>query len=185
MSVVARNSYDQEQVVKRTEIRDQVVAASAPEVVQIQQPVVPATDVVVTDAAPVVEQSLVRNEAVAIDRVTARRALLDRVTQAIWFVAGVLEAALAFRIAFQLLNANTTNAFVRLVNNVTDPFVRPFNGIFDNPTSGTAVLDSGALMAMFVYLFLAWALVRLVWLVFDRSETGARRIVRDEQTGIM
>jgi hypothetical protein len=38
---------------------------------------------------------------------------------------------------------------------------------------------------MIFYLLLAWAVVRLVWPAFDRTETGIRRSVREEQTDIV
>lgn len=190
--MAARDTDDQEQLVRRTDVRDQSVRTiEADDVAERSNGRsyprdAPTTPVVVGGIATrPAEQALVSREVVAVDRVAGRRAQLDRVAHAIWFVASALEAALGFRIAFALLTANPDNGFVSLINRVTDPLVRPFDGIFQNPTaSGGATLDSGAVVAMVVCLVLAWALVRLVWLLFDRTETGVRRTVHDKRTDV-
>ncbi|RIK37005.1 MAG: hypothetical protein DCC58_18580 [Chloroflexi bacterium] len=182
----SRESFDQERVVRRTEVHNVAPAAAEPPVVR--EVVDPATGQVVRQevvpAAPV-EHAAAVSEVTSVDHVVARRAMIDQITRGIWFLAGLLEAALAFRIAFLLFEANPDSGFVRFINAVTDPFVAPFNGIFTTPESEGAVFDSNALLAMFVYLLAAWALVRLVWLLFDRPETGKQRAVRQEQSDIV
>jgi hypothetical protein len=120
-------------------------------------------------------------EDVTIDRVVARRAVLDRVSSLVWFFTGLLEATLALRIVFQLLNANRSSGFVSFIYGFTEPFTRPFQNIFNNPTSGNAVLDSGAVVALIIYALVAWAIVRLIWLAFDRPESGRSRAVSHVQ----
>jgi hypothetical protein len=181
----AREPYDREHVARETEFHDQPT-----DVIDTRQ-VVESTntyqerpsgtyyeDAVVVERPAYNQTTNAVREDVAIDHVVARRAMLDRVSSVIWFAAGLLEAALGLRIVFRLLEANETSGFVSFVYGFTDPFVSPFNGIFNNPTSNGAVLDSGALVAMIIYALATWALVRLIWLLFDRSETGATRSVR-------
>src|SRR3712207_1104762 len=173
-----REPYDQERIVRQTEIHDQPTEVIRTQEVVHAEPVYPARPVgVVYEDSVVVERpaydysaDAVRED-VAIDHVLARRALLDRVSSIIWFAAGLLEAALGLRIVFRLLEANETSGFVRFIYNFTDPFVAPFNGIFNDPASDGAVLDSGALVAMIIYALATWALVRLIWLLFDRAES--------------
>ena len=62
--------------------------------------------------------------------------------------------------------------------------IRP-HGIFSSPESDGAVLDSNALLAMFVYLLATWAIVRLIWLLFDRPETGVRRSVHEQRRDVI
>ena len=121
-------------------------------------------------------------EDVTIDRVVARRAVLDRVSSLIWFFTGLLEATLALRIVFQLLNANRSSGFVSFIYGFTEPFTRPFQNIFNNPSSGNAVLDSGAIVALIIYALVAWAIVRVLWLAFDRPETGRYRAISHVQS---
>jgi len=166
--------------------REQVVVERAPvyDDVVVEQRAAPVYDqVVVNRPTEVVGYNSYgyaaddMREDVTIDRVVARRAVLDRVSSVIWFVTGLLEACLGLRVVFRLLEANVNTGFVSFIYNLTDPFVRPFAGIFNDPTSDGAVLDSGALVAMVIYALIAWALVRLIWLLFDRAETGAYRSV--------
>ena len=185
----ARQPYDEERVVRQSEIHDEPT-----EVIRTAGVVNPREEYVARDADAVVverpvgyvdavgavgrdyEANAVRED-ITIDHVVERRAMLDRVSQIIWFAAGLLEAALGLRIVFRLLEANEASGFVRFIYGLTDPFVAPFNGIFADPAADGAVLDTAAVVAMVIYALATWALVRLIWLLFDRPESGARRSV--------
>lgn len=189
----AREPYDQERIVRHSETHDQPtqslrtteVVHREPEVVVHEHTGhegnrVVREDVVVSQ--PVAHYDYAGNavsEDVTIDHVLARRALLDRISSGIWFVVGLLEVAIGLRVAFKLLEANATSGFVSFIYGLTEPFVRPFQGIFDDPASEGAVLDTAALMAMVIWALVAWAVVRLIWLVLDRSENGVRRSIRE------
>ena len=186
--MATREPFDQERVVRHSETHDEPTdVLPAAEVVQRR----PARDVYEDDAV-VVERPVVQRRAthvpvgydadavredVTIDHVVERRARLDRVSSVIWFVTGVLETLIALRVVFRLLEASTSSGFVRFIYGFTDPFVRPFQGIFADPAADGAVLDSAALTAMVIYALATWGIVRLIWLLFDRAETGARRSV--------
>lgn len=184
----AREPYDQERIVRQTELHDQptdvihtreVVGAAGATPAYPPQPVNAVYEDHVVVERPVYDYaSDAVREDVAIDHVLARRAMLDRVSRVVWFVAGLLEALIGLRVVFRLLEANESSGFVRFVYGFTDPFVAPFNNIFNDPASGGAVLDTGALTAMIIYALATWAIVRLLWLLFDRSETGMSRSVR-------
>lgn len=188
-----RQPYDEERVVRQSEIHDEPteVIRTAGVVNRREHYVERDADAVVVEhpvgyvERPVgyvggvgheYEANAVRED-VTIDHVVERRAMLDRVSQIIWFVAGLLEAALGLRIVFRLLEANEASGFVRFIYGLTDPFVAPFSGIFADPGADGAVLDTAAVVAMIIYALATWALVRLIWLLFDRPETGARRSV--------
>lgn len=178
----AREPYDQERIVRHTEIHDQPTQ-SLPRTEVVQHEVVTPGDRVIREE--VVHQPVTRydyveeavSDNVTIDHVLARRAFLDRVSSVIWFVVGMLEIAIGLRVAFRLLEANESSGFVSFIYNVTEPFVRPFQGIFTDPAADGAVLDTAALMAMVIWAIVAWGIVRLIWLLFDRTETGIRRSV--------
>jgi hypothetical protein len=192
MDMNAREPYDQERIVRHTEIHDQPTEA-LPKAHVVHRESVPVVheDAVYADDHVVREDVVVHqpvrhvdyvndavSENVTIDHVLARRALLDRVSSVIWFVVGMLEVAIGLRVAFRLLEANEASGFVTFIYNITEPFVRPFQGIFADPASEGAVLDTAALMAMIIWAIVAWAIVRMIWLLFDRAETGVRRSVR-------
>lgn len=189
----AHQPYDQERIVRHSEIHEQPtqslrqteVVRREPERV-VHEPAGYGHDHVVREEVvvqrPVTRYDYVDNavsEDVTIDHVLARRALLDRISSAIWFVVGMLEVAIGLRVAFKVLEANETSGFVNFIYGLTEPFVRPFHGIFTDPASEGAVLDTAALMAMVIWALAAWAVVRLIWLLLDRSETGVRRSVRE------
>jgi len=96
------------------------------------------------------------------------RAPLVRVTQMIWFLFGVLEALLGLRFVLKLIAANPDAGFTRFVYSVTDVFMAPFAGLTAEPSAGGMVLEIPVLVAMLAYGLLAWALVRLAWILMDR-----------------
>jgi hypothetical protein len=169
--------FDAERHVRETDIHDEPT-----EVIQRVEPVQSGynrVDAVVERQAYVEPERTTVREDVAIDHVVERRALLDRVSSIIWFFAGLLEIMIGLRVVLRLLEANQDSGFVNFIYGFTDPFVSPFNGIFNNPASGGAVLDSGAIVAMVVYALIAWAIVRLIWLLLDIPDSGARRSVSE------
>ncbi len=82
-------------------------------------------------------------------------------TQIVWYVLGILEFLLAFRFALKLLGANPAAGFVNFVYAMTQLFVAPFVGIFPRVQAGAMAFDWASLLAMLVYFFIAWAVVKL------------------------
>lgn len=84
----------------------------------------------------------------------------------IYFFFGVLEIMLIFRFLFKLTGASLSSGFVRLVYTITGIFILPFEGIFRRGfTQGvetTAVLEPSSIVAILVYILLAWGIVKLV-----------------------
>ena len=95
-----------------------------------------------------------------------QRAATFKATQIIWLLLGILEAAIALRVIFKLIAVNASNSFATLLFNVTDIFVAPFQSLTGAPTSGGMVLEISSLIAMFVYFLIAWAIVKVVTVVF-------------------
>ena len=91
-----------------------------------------------------------------------------KVTQLIWLLLGLLEAALALRVVFKLIGVNAENLFATLVYNVTGLFVAPFASLVGAPQAGGMVLEISTIIAMLVYLLLAWGLERIVYVLFYR-----------------
>ena len=92
----------------------------------------------------------------------------------IYFIFGVLEFLLLFRLIFKLLGANPTSGFVSLIYSITQLFVLPFNGIFPlSTTEGavtTAILEPSTLVAVVVYAILAWGIIQLVAILSRRQQ---------------
>lgn len=84
----------------------------------------------------------------------------------IYFLFGILEVLLAFRLVLKLMGASMSSAFVDLIYNVTGVFILPFEGIFRRGfTQGvetTSVLEPSTLVAILVYTLLAWGIVKMI-----------------------
>jgi hypothetical protein len=97
-----------------------------------------------------------------------QRAATFKATQLIWLLLGILEAMLALRFIFKLIGVNPANAFATLLYSVTGFFVAPFASLTGAPAAGRIVLEISTLIAMIVYLLIAWALERIVYVIFYR-----------------
>ncbi|MEM5776533.1 MAG: hypothetical protein AAGU05_16135, partial [Anaerolineaceae bacterium] len=97
-----------------------------------------------------------------------------KLTQLIWLLVGLLEAALALRFLFRLLGVNEANAFASFLYNLTDIFLAPFANLTGTPAAGSMVLEIPTLIAMAVYLLIGWALDRLIHVLFYRPATAVR-----------
>ena len=84
----------------------------------------------------------------------------------IYFLFGLLEILLAFRLVLKLTGASLASSFVGAIYGITGIFIMPFEGIFRRGfASGletTAVLEPSTLVAIIVYAVVAWGIVRLL-----------------------
>lgn len=84
----------------------------------------------------------------------------------VYYILGVIEVLLAFRLIFKLLGANPASGFVSGIYTLTNIFMSPFTGIF--PTASTrgvetqAVLEPATIVAMIVYALIAWGVAKLI-----------------------
>ncbi len=89
-------------------------------------------------------------------------------TNGIYFLLGVIEVFLLFRLILKLLGANPASGFVNFVYSVSGFFSAPFKAIFSSATTNgdvtKGVFEPATLVAMVVYLVLAWGIVKLVHL---------------------
>ena len=111
-----------------------------------------------------------------------QRVATFKATQLIWLLLGILEALIALRFVFKLIGVNAANAFAALLYGVTDLFVAPFASLTGAPAAGGMVLEISSLIAMVVYLLLAWALERVVYLLFyrPRGPVSVRQTTRSD-----
>src|ERR1051326_4395018 len=86
---------------------------------------------------------------------------LYRGTQIVWYIVGLLEAALAFRFVLKLLAANPAAGFTSFIYGVTYPFAAPFLSVFKITKVEGSVFEWTTLLAMLVYWLIAMAIVKL------------------------
>ena len=113
-----------------------------------------------------------------------QRVATFKATQIIWLLLGLLEAAIALRVVFKLIAVNAANPFAKLLYGVTNLFVAPFKSLVGNPTSGGNVLEVTSIIAMLVYLLIAWGIERIVYVLFyrPRGPVSIRQTTVSEHT---
>ena len=96
----------------------------------------------------------------------------------VYYLLGILEAILAFRLVFKLLGANPGSGFVKFIYDISGGFLAPFNGIFKtavtNGIETKAVLEPSTIIAMIVYALIAYGIVKLIVII----ETPKNKQVR-------
>lgn len=132
------------------------------------------TDVqeVTTVSSPVSEQVVRRTRVVipgvAIDspqKTYETKKAIFRSYQVIWYIVGVIEVLLAFRVVLKLLGANTYSGFTNFIYTLSNPFALPFAGILGTTTSSEMVLEWSTLIAMAVYVVLAYGLCEFLQMI--------------------
>ena len=123
----------------------------------------------------------VHEEHVVVDSNLENRQIVYKLTQLIWLLFGILEALIGFRIILRLIAANPDSLFTAFVYQLTDIFLWPFQNIIANPSVQGFVLEISSFIAMLVYALVAWALVRLSWLLlYHRASSRVTTYDRDE-----
>lgn len=111
-----------------------------------------------------------------------------KVTQLIWLLLGILEALIALRIGLMLIGANPNSPIVALIYGLTYLILFPFTGLINSPTAGSSmVFELSSMFAMLIYALIAWAVERVVWLIFYRprgSVVGVTETTTSEQHNI-
>lgn len=97
-----------------------------------------------------------------------QRIFTFKATQLIWLLLGILEAVIVLRIGLKLIGANPDSLIVAMIYGLTSLFLFPFTDLISSPTVGNLVLELSSMFAMLIYALIAWAVERVVWLVFYR-----------------
>lgn len=100
-----------------------------------------------------------RHETVSRDESKTSTAVVAQ--RVIWYIAGVITVLLAFRFLLFLLGANKDSGFVSFIYSLSGIFSAPFSGIFPAPTYGKFFFDTASIVAMVVYMLVAWGLSKL------------------------
>jgi len=100
-------------------------------------------------------------------KVYESRKAIFRTYQIIWYVLGVIEVLLGFRMFLNVLGANPASGFASLIYAISNPLALPFRGIFGITVvpGEPAVFEWSTLVAMVVYFLIAYGLVELMQIV--------------------
>ena len=91
-----------------------------------------------------------------------------KATQIVWLLFGILETLIALRILLKLIAANPASPIAAMIYAITDLFLFPFFGLTVTPAAGGMVLELPSLFAMLIYALIAWAIERIIWVLFYR-----------------
>jgi hypothetical protein len=120
------------------------------------------------------EGRVVESERVHVPSAASQQAAtIARARQVIYFVFGAIEGLLALRFVLLLLGANEGAPFVTFIYRLSRPFVYPFLGIFGEPTLGASVIEWSSLVAIIVYMAIAYGIVRLIELIYSPNRRTA------------
>ena len=97
-----------------------------------------------------------------------RRIFTFKATQLVWLFLGILEGLLALRFVLKLIAANPDSPIASFIYNFTNIFLLPFAGLTSTPSAGGMVLELSTMIAMVVYALIAWAVERIIWVIFYR-----------------
>lgn len=115
----------------------------------------------------------VHEEHVVEDVNLENRQIVYKVTQFVWLLFGLLEALIGFRILLKIIGANPASWFTAFVYQLSDAFLWPFQNIITNPGFDGFVFEISSIIALFVYAFAGWAIVRVIWLLFYHRPTSS------------
>src|SRR3990172_7438274 len=110
-----------------------------------------------------------------------RRIFTFKATQLVWLFLGILEALLALRFVLKLIGANEASPIATFIYGFTNLFLLPFSGLTVTPSAGGFVLEIPTLIAMLVYGLIAWAIERLIWVIFYRPRGPVSQTTTTDQ----
>ncbi len=126
-----------------------------------------------------------RTQSTTYDPYAGRRAMSIKLVRAIYLVVGVVEAVLLIRFVLKALGANAEAGFAQFIYGVTGPLVAPFLGLFGTPQSASgATLELHTLIALVIYVLVAWLLAKGAWLVFGEGRSASVARTDTERTRV-
>jgi len=97
-----------------------------------------------------------------------------RGVELIYLIFGVIVGLLIIRVVLKVLAANPEAGFTTFVYNVTAFFLAPFRNLLPTVGNGQSQLEMSVVIAILVYLLIAWVLARLIMVLFARNVSVAR-----------
>lgn len=98
-----------------------------------------------------------------------RQVVLRKTTRLIWWTTGVIEFLIGIRVLLRIMAANPGNPFANFIYSLTDLLLWPFMGLTATPASDGVVLEISSVIAMIIYMLLAWIVIEFLWLVMGRE----------------
>lgn len=103
-----------------------------------------------------------------------------RTYQVIWYILGIIEVVLAFRIMLKLFGADAQSGFTNFIYAISNPFALPFAGILGISGVSDMILEWSTLIAMIVYAILAYGIVMLLQLIKPTNQGEVEQSVDNQ-----
>lgn len=132
------------------------------------------TTVINTPSQRTVQQTTAINPVVdagSAQKTYETKKVIFRSYQVIWYILGLIEVLLAFRVLLKLLGASTQSGFTSFIYAMSAPLALPFAGILGTMRISSTIFEWSTLIAMMVYAVLAYGLVALFQLVKPTNPT--------------
>lgn len=110
-----------------------------------------------------------------------RQIFTFKATQLVWLFLGILEGLLALRFVLKLIAANPDSPISVFIYGFTNLFLLPFSGLTATPSAGAMVLELSTMIAMVVYGLIAWAIERIIWVIFYRPRGPVTQTTTTDQ----
>jgi uncharacterized protein YggT (Ycf19 family) len=107
--------------------------------------------------------------------VVSRVAPARRAIEIIYLVFGIINGLLLIRVVLKLLGANPNSPFTDFIYGVTSFFMAPFKGLLPAMVNGRSVLEPAVVIAILVYLLVAFTFAKIVAITLSRSVTVSHR----------
>lgn len=102
-------------------------------------------------------------------KVYEKKKTIFRFNQIVWYVLGLVEVLLIFRVVLKAIGANPFSGFASFIYAITAPLASPFNGILGVAATGNSLIEWSTIIAAIVYLSVAWGFVYLMDLIYPIS----------------
>lgn len=93
---------------------------------------------------------------------------VSKTNQAIFSIVGIIDILILIRFFMLLLGAARTG-FVELIIQLTEIFVLPFKGIFPSPNISTGYFETASVIAIFMWIVIAWVISLIVGLFSTKT----------------
>ncbi|MBI1862607.1 YggT family protein [Candidatus Microgenomates bacterium] len=91
-----------------------------------------------------------------------KKKAIFRTYQIIWYILGVIEVLLIFRILLKAIGANPLSGFANFVYTTSDPLAVPFAGVLGVSAANGAVIEWTTFIAMAVYALVVYGIEQLL-----------------------
>lgn len=103
-----------------------------------------------------------------------------RTYQIIWYILGLIEVLLAFRVVLKLLGASTQSGFTNLIYAISNPFALPFAGILGVTGVSRMIFEWSTIIAMAVYFVLAYGFIAFFQLIKPTNQGEVEQVVDNQ-----